>query len=121
MSQSRKKLTCETTCFHIEVVKSIKQDMIDNEKVQGLTDIFKALASPTRFKILYCLKEEELCVCDISAILNMSQSAISHQLRVLRDLRLVKHRKEGKMVYYSLDDDHVFSILDAALEHISHE
>ena len=119
MSQSD--LTCEITCINLEVVEKIKQDMLDNEKVQQLSSIFKALGNPTRFKILYCLKEEEMCVCDISAILDMSQSAISHQLRVLRNLRLVKHRKEGKMVYYSLDDDHILKILVAGLEHINHD
>lgn len=90
-------------------------------QVQKAAAIYKALGDPTRFKILYCLQQQEMCVCDISDILHMSQSAISHQLRVLRNLRLVKYRKEGKMVYYNLDDEHIFQILAAGLSHIQHE
>ncbi|MTI80886.1 MAG: winged helix-turn-helix transcriptional regulator [Firmicutes bacterium] len=94
--------------------------MLEDEEVQKISGIFKALGDPTRFKILFCLRQGEMCVCDISEILDMSQSATSHQLRVLRNLRLVKHRKQGKMVYYSLDDEHIFKILDEGLNHINH-
>lgn len=118
---TQKDLTCEVTCIHQEVVKRVKNSLIDQQTVQRVAAIYKALGDPTRLKILLCLKEEEMCVCDIANILDMTQSAISHQLRVLRNIKLVKYRKEGKMVYYSLDDDHIFEILDAGLEHINHE
>jgi len=111
---------CDITCIHEDIVKKTKEASLREEDVQNLSSIFKAFGDPTRLKILHCLKQSEMCVCDISAILEMSQSAISHQLRVLSNLRLVKHRKEGKNVYYSLDDEHVFRILDEGLEHIWH-
>ncbi|MBO8138662.1 MAG: helix-turn-helix transcriptional regulator [Desulfotomaculum sp.] len=116
-----KNLTCEITCIHTEIVNKIKSKMLDDEEVTKISSLFKALGDPTRFKILYCLRFREMCVCDISAILNLSQSATSHQLRVLRNLRLVKYRKEGKMVFYSLEDDHIFRILDEGLNHIKHD
>lgn len=111
---------CDITCVHKEIVQKVKEASLEEDDVQKLSSIFKAFGDPTRLKILHCLKQSEMCVCDISAILEMSQSAISHQLRVLRNLRLVKHRKEGKNVYYSLDDEHIFRILDEGLEHIRH-
>lgn len=112
---------CEVVCVHEDIVRKVKQRVLDQEKILKLAGIFKALGEPTRLKILHCLKEEEMCVCDISEVLEMSQSAISHQLRVLRDLRIVKYRKEGKNVFYSLDDEHIFKILDEGLNHISHD
>ncbi|ACV62598.1 transcriptional regulator, ArsR family [Desulfofarcimen acetoxidans DSM 771] len=118
---NKEELTCEIECINTEVVNEIKKYLPDIEEVQKLSAIYKALGDPTRFKILFCLKQEEMCVCDISAILDMSQSAISHQLRVLRNLRIVKYRKEGKMVFYSLDDKHIFRILDEGINHIRHE
>jgi len=118
----KEQLSCEVLCVSAEVVKEIRRQMPDIiEEVQKLSAIYKALGDPTRLKIIYCLKQEEMCVYDISSILDMSQSAISQQLRVLRNLRLVKHRKEGKMVYYSLDDEHIFGILDEGLNHIRHD
>ncbi|MDI3533801.1 MAG: ArsR family transcriptional regulator, lead/cadmium/zinc/bismuth-responsive transcriptional [Thermosediminibacterales bacterium] len=113
--------SCEVICVNSEVVEKVKQNMPDTDELQKLSAVFKALGDPTRIKILHCLKQEEMCVCNISAILEMTQSAVSHQLRVLRNLRIVKYRKEGKMVYYSLDDDHIFSILDEGLNHIKHD
>lgn len=91
---------------------------VDEEKVLTLSEIFKALGDPTRVRILHVLKEDELCVCHIASLLGMTVSAISHQLRVLRNLKIVKYRKSGKMVYYSLDDDHVKGLLRMGLEHI---
>lgn len=114
-------LTCDVVCVNTKNVNEIKSRLPEIDEVQKLSDIYKALGDPTRFKILYCLQQKEMCVCDISAILDMSQSAISHQLRVLRNLRLVKYRKEGKMVYYSLDDEHIFVILGEGLNHIRHD
>ncbi|NOY12400.1 MAG: helix-turn-helix transcriptional regulator [Deltaproteobacteria bacterium] len=83
-----------------------------------LADIFKVLAEPTRIRILHAISEEELCVCDIAAVVNATQSAISHQLRILRAARLVKSRKDGKMVYYSLDDEHVHNLFEEGIRHL---
>ncbi|MFZ5945891.1 MAG: ArsR/SmtB family transcription factor [Bacillota bacterium] len=113
-------IICDVTCIHHDIVRKVKEDFLGEEDIQKLSAIFKAFGEPTRYKILHCLKQSEMCVCDISAILEMSQSAISHQLRVLRNLRLVKYRKDGKNVFYSLDDEHIFRILDEGLEHIRH-
>lgn len=115
-----KKYVCEEDCIHEETVNKVKGNMLKTEEMQNLSAIFKAFGDPTRLKILHCLKQAEMCVCDLCFVLEMSQSAISHQLRVLRNLRIVKHRKEGKNVFYSLDDDHIFKILDQGLEHIGH-
>lgn len=113
-------LVCEVNCIHEETVNEVKENMLKTDEIQSLSAIFKAFGDPTRLKILHSLKQAEMCVCDMCSVLDMSQSAISHQLRVLRNLRLVKHRKEGKNVFYSLDDDHIFKILDQGLEHIRH-
>lgn len=115
-----KELVCEENCVHEETAVKVKGAMLGTDDIQRLSAIFKAFGDPTRLKILHCLKQTEMCVCCLCCALNMSQSAISHQLRVLRNLRLVKHRKIGKNVYYSLDDDHIFRILDQGIEHIKH-
>ena len=97
-------------------------DFIDEEeKILLLSEIFKVLADPTRLKIIYVLSKGALCVCDIAQTLNMTQSAISHHLRLLRNLRLVKFRKEGKQVIYSLDDDHVLQLFNQGLDHVKHQ
>ncbi len=105
--------------FHVdeEKVLKLKEELIGEYKALTLSEIFKALGDPTRVKILYTLMENELCVCDIATLLEMTVSAISHQLRLLRNLKLVKFRKEGKMVYYSLDDEHVKKLLEMGVEH----
>lgn len=95
--------------------------MDPNEKLLALAELFKALGDGTRVKILCALYRSELCVCDLTAILDMKQSAVSHQLRVLRSGKIVKSRKEGKNVYYSLDDRHVSQLLDIGLEHVSEQ
>ena len=115
-----KELICEEKCIHEEITNEVKEKMLAIGEIQSLSAIFKAFGEPTRLKILHCLMQAEMCVCDLCFVLEMSQSAVSHQLRVLRNLRLVKHRKEGKNVYYSLDDDHIFIILAVGLEHIRH-
>ncbi|HBT20806.1 MAG TPA: transcriptional regulator [Peptococcaceae bacterium] len=94
--------------------------MLMDKDVEKLSSLFKALAEPTRIKIMYALSIKELCVCDLQAVLNISQSAVSHQLRLLKNLRLIKYRREGKRVYYSLDDDHIEKLFREGLEHISH-
>ncbi len=99
----------------------IKKSMIDEEEIKFLSEIFKALADPTRLKIIYVLSKSPLCVCDITNLLDMTQSAISHHLRILRNLKLVKFRKEGKMVIYSLDDEHVLQLFRQGLDHVRHD
>lgn len=110
-------LVCECTVIHQEVIDKIK--LPEEELLYDLGDFFKILGDSTRIKILSALFQSEMCVCDIAALLGMTQSAISRQLRVLKQGRLVKHRKEGKVVYYSLDDDHIKHIVDQGLTHIS--
>ena len=110
-------LVCECTVIHQEVIDKIK--LPEEEVLYDLGDFFKILGDSTRIKILSALFQSEMCVCDIAALLGMTQSAISHQLRVLKQGRLVKHRKDGKVVYYSLDDDHIKHIVDQGLTHIS--
>nr|WP_153726497.1 metalloregulator ArsR/SmtB family transcription factor [Heliorestis convoluta] len=92
--------------------------MLDAKSYQELAQLFKALGDPTRVRILHVLSRGELCVCDLASLLEMSQSAISHQLRQLRHLGLLRYRKEGKMVYYQLDDQHMVKIFEEGLEHI---
>lgn len=109
---------CELTHNHPDIVSKVQGSMPGEDTLYRLTDLFKVFGEPTRIKILYVLLRGETCVCDIAQILNMTQSAISHQLRVLKQNRLVKFRKEGKTVFYSLDDQHIFTILNQGLEHI---
>lgn len=111
---------CDCNVIHECVVKRVKEKMPQEEKMYELAEFFKAFSDVTRIKILYALLGEEMCVCDIAALLGMSHSAISHQLRVLKHAGLVKYRREGKIVYYSLNDDHVRNIFDQVLAHISH-
>lgn len=109
---------CNCNLIHEEVVREVKNNIPDEETLYELAELFKVLGDSTRVKILYALINAEMCVCDIAALLGMTQSAISHQLRVLKQSRLVKYRKEGKVVYYSLDDEHVKQIFDQGLIHI---
>ena len=103
---------------HKKKVKAVQNAMKPEDTFENLSETFKALGDHTRIKIIYALAQEELCVHCIAKILNMSDSAISHQLRILRNIKLVKHRREGKMVYYSLDDDHIRRLLKDGLEHV---
>lgn len=98
----------------------VNYELLSDEKAEDLSRIFKVMGDPTRLKIINLLSQEELCVLDIAKALNMTQSAISHQLRLMRNLRLVKYRKEGKLAIYSLDDCHVMELFAQGLEHISH-
>jgi ArsR family transcriptional regulator, lead/cadmium/zinc/bismuth-responsive transcriptional repressor len=111
--------SCNCSIIHEDVVNEVKKHIPQEETLYDLADLFKVLGDSTRIKILCALFESEMCVCDISALLGMTQSAISHQLRVLKQARLAKYRKDGKVVYYSLDDEHVKSIFDQGLIHIS--
>lgn len=112
---------CETTCIHSEVTEPIKREAVDPARFDDLAELFKALSDQTRLRIIHSLLNRELCVCDLCDVLGMQQSAVSHQLRVLRNLRIVKRRKEGKMMYYSIDDQHVESLFLQGLHHISHK
>ena len=109
---------CEVNCLHEEVVSEVSKDMINDKTAGLLAETFKAMGDITRIKIINVLSQAELCVCDIAFLLGMSQSAISHQLRVLRSLKLVKNRKVGKIVYYSLDDQHIVNLFAQGLEHV---
>ena len=109
---------CEEIQVHGEVVKSVTDQMPEDEILYDLAELYKVFGDSTRIKILYVLFESDLCVCDIAEALSMGQSAISHQLRVLKQAQLVKFRREGKQVIYSLADDHVRTIIDQGMEHI---
>ena len=110
---------CNCNVIHEDIVNKVREVIPEEETLYDLADLFKVLGDSTRVKILCVLFEAEMCVCDIAALLGMTQSAISHQLRVLKQARLVKYKKNGKVVYYSLDDEHVKSIFDQGLIHIS--
>jgi len=119
MADSRNEIDrCDCTVIHEDIVISVKGKMPAEEKLYDLAELFKVFGDTTRIKILWALAEAEMCVCDIAVLLNMTQSAISHQLRVLKQARLVKNRKKGKVVYYSLDDAHVKQIFEQGLIHI---
>ncbi|HEY9060751.1 MAG TPA: metalloregulator ArsR/SmtB family transcription factor [Pseudobacteroides sp.] len=110
---------CNCNVIHEEIVNKVKEKMPCEENLYDLAELFKVFGDTTRIKILWALAESEMCVCDIAVLLNMTQSAISHQLRVLKQSRLVKYRKDGKIVFYSLDDEHVKQIFDQGLVHIN--
>ncbi len=111
---------CEERCEHPERIGCAKAGMLPDATISHLVETFKILGDATRIKILCVLAQQEMCVCDIAAALSMGQSAISHQLRVLRSARLVKYRREGKSAWYSLDDEHVVDLMKRGLEHVSH-
>ena len=110
---------CDCEIIHLEKVNIAKQTMLDNKSLNKISAIFKILSDSTRIKIINVLEKNELCVCDISNILNMTKSAVSHQLKNLRTYNLVKSRKVGKEVWYSLSDEHISKIFNISLEHIS--
>ena len=109
---------CEFMHAHEEIIEKINASMPDEELLYDLAELYKVFGDSTRIKILYVLFESEMCVCDIAQLLNLSTSAISHQLRVLKQSQLVKFRREGKTVFYSLADSHVSSILAQGMEHV---
>ena len=109
---------CEEVCTHPDILSKVKPEMPDEERLYDLAELFKVFGDTTRIRILYVLFESEMCVCDIAEILNMTQSAISHQLRILKQAHLVRNRREGKTVYYFLDDDHVRTVIGQGMEHI---
>lgn len=110
---------CDVHEVHTDTVKEVSSAMPDGMFFLKIAELFKVFGDPTRMKIIWCLEGRELCVCDISNVLGMTKSAISHQLGVLRANNLVKFRREGKNIYYSLADDHIRQILDAGAEHVN--
>ena len=109
---------CDFIHAHEELVEKVRQEMPDEDLLYDLAELFRIFGDSTRIRILYVLSEAEMCVCDIAQLLGFTQSAISHQLRSLKNARLVKARREGKTVFYSLADDHVKTIIDQGLEHV---
>lgn len=110
---------CECTEIHADLIEKVTKQMPDEEILYDLAELFKVFGDSTRVRIICALFESELCVCDIAQVLNMTQSAISHQLRVLKQARLVKFRRDGKTVYYSLTDEHIMNIFNQGFEHIT--
>ena len=108
---------CQCRIIHEDRVNHARQAALDNTEVDNLSALFKAMGDPSRLKILWALIQEEMCVCDLAAYLGISESAVSHQLRLLRQLQLVTSRREGPVLYYRLNDDHVSKLLTIALEH----
>ena len=110
---------CEFIHAHDEIVEKVQKEMPSEDTLYDLTELFRIFGDSTRIRILYVLFEAEMCVCDIAQLLGMTQSAISHQLRALKQSKLVKYRREGKTVFYSLADDHVVTILAQGMEHVT--
>lgn len=109
---------CDCDVIHSDVVDAVKKKMPDENELYDLSDFFKVLGDSTRAKIIWALDENEMCVCDLAVLLNMTKSAISHQLSLLRQENLVKNRREGRVVFYSLADNHIKEIFEKGLEHI---
>jgi len=109
---------CDIYLVDEAAVQRAREGMVSEDELTRLTETFKVLGDPTRVRIVMALASAELCVCDLSTLLNVSPSAVSHQLRLLRQQRLVKFRREGKMAYYSLDDDHIVRLLNECLRHV---
>ena len=112
---------CEATEVHEELLALVREKMPEEEALYDLSELFKVFGDSTRIRILFVLFEAEVCVCDLAAALGMTQSAVSHQLRILKQNKLVKSRREGKSIFYSLADGHVRTIIDQGLEHIEEE
>ena len=113
--------SCGCRIIHLEKVVGARVKALAAAEIEGLSQVFKAFADPSRLRILHALREEEMCVCDISALLEISESAVSHQLRLLRAMRMVANRREGTVLYYRLLDQHVTELIDLALLHLREE
>lgn len=109
---------CDCRVIHPECIENAGNKALSYDVIEGLAQIFKALSDPTRLKILQALGHGEMCVCDLAALLGVSESAVSHQLRLLRTLRLVRNRRDGKILYYCLADEHVSQLFQVALDHV---
>jgi ArsR family transcriptional regulator len=111
---------CDEQIVHVDAVRRTRAQMPEPATIADLSALFAAVGDPTRLRIVAALAGQELCVCDLAATLGMSQSAVSHQLRVLRNLGLIRPRREGRLVYYALDDDHISTLYTQALAHVRH-
>ena len=111
---------CDERCINEDKVNETVKGMLPQDDIQAIASIFKALSDPSRLKIVLALLDQEHCVCDIAVICGQTESAISHQLRLLRTQKIVKNRRDGKIMYYSLDDDHVRSLILMSMDHIHH-
>lgn len=111
---------CDCTAIDEAAVLDIRKNMISDDEISNLSNLFKVLGDPTRAKIVMALDNREVCVCDLSVALNMTKSAVSHQLAVLKANNIVKARRDGKHIYYSFDDEHITTIIEIADEHIKH-
>ncbi len=109
---------CEETLVHLDSVRQVQPEVLPTEKAQRMAEFFSALSDPHRLKLLSALAQQELCVCDLAAAVKMGESAVSHQLRVLRSQRLVKYRRQGRNVYYGLADDHIITLYREVAEHL---
>lgn len=112
---------CDCNVIHESKVKEVKKSMLSDKVINEVASFFKIVGDPTRTKILSILDKNELCVCDIANLLNMTKSSISHQLKTLKEASIVKSKKDGKEVYYTLDDEHVSEVFEVALYHIGHK
>jgi ArsR family transcriptional regulator len=121
MSEKENDICCEACEVHENLVKIVEETMPEETELYDLAELFKVFGDSTRIRILFVLFEAEVCVCDLAKVLNMTQSAISHQLRILKQSKLVKSRREGKSVFYSLADDHVRTMIDQGREHIEED
>jgi DNA-binding transcriptional ArsR family regulator len=110
---------CQVRVIHLDRIEQARRETVSEKEIERLSAIYKILGDPSRLKIVMALKNVEMCVCDLAAFLGLTESAVSHQLRRFRDLALVKSRREGQVIYYSLDDEHVEELLNVGLEHIS--
>ena len=121
VKMARNEFACDCNIIHEEAVKDVIKRMPDEDTFNRLADLFKLIGDTTRCRILFALDKREMCVCDLANVLNMTKSSISHQLAVLRRSGVVKCRKNGKEVYYTLDDDHIVRLFEIGLEHINHK
>lgn len=115
------RIFCDCNAIHKDKVEKTKKEMLKTKTIYDISNFFKILGEPTRIKILNALDNNEMCVCDIANVLNMTKSTISHQLNILRQNNIVKYKKNGKEVYYTLDDEHVKEVFEVALSHIGHK
>ena len=117
----KKELVCDCNVIHQDEVNMALKNQPDINELENLSELFKIIGDLTRTKILWILDRHEMCVCDIANVLNMTKSSISHQLAILRESGIVKYRKDGKEVYYTLDDGHIKKLYEIGLEHIEHK
>lgn len=115
---TREEDRCGIRCIHKDRVNAARRDLLPDKEMQSMAALFKSMGDPSRLKILWALAKGEMCVCDLAALVDCSESAVSHQLRLLRQMELVSNRRQGQILYYRLNDDHVQALITIALEHI---